>query len=267
MKDIKKHNVILCIVILGICLLDVKAFAANRKYVKKLTINTDDIVFDEGESVSRKYNIKVVNKASKKIQIKVHNKKVVEVSISGNEVYFVAKSPGKTAVTLTTKAKNNKGKKITKKIYVKVEPKEKELVYFKTYAESGYIYVGDKYNGYWAGMFDDTMFTDNLGKTYKNGINWRRPNFSISDSYVEYRVDEYNYLKGTIILNYSERSEEKAGYMKLYGDGELIYTSPEVKKGADPFEVNLDISGIRVLRIEFEGQTSNLSFVEPKVGK
>lgn len=109
MKDIK--IIILCVAILGICLLDTKVFAANRKYVKKFTINTEDIVLDEGESVSRKYNVKVANKATKKILIKVHNTDVVEATISGDKVQFNAKSPGKTAVTLTTKAKNNKGKK------------------------------------------------------------------------------------------------------------------------------------------------------------
>ena len=267
MKSRMFKIIIACIVFIGIVLSSEKVFAAKKKYVKSITVNTKDLIMEEGENASRKFKIKTVNKASKKITVKVYNKNIVSAFVEGDRIIFKAKASGKTAVVLTTKANNKKGKKITKKIYVKVESKEKDLVYFDTYAQSGYICASETYKSYTSGMDSSNKFTDNLGKTYRNGINRRIPNFSLEDSYIEYRVDDYNYLKGVVILNYWSRSSEKEGYMKIFGDGEEIYCTPGVKKGVDPFDVNLDISGIRVLRIEFTGEYSNLSFVEPKVGK
>ena len=56
-------------------------------------------------------------------------------------------------------------------------------------------------------------------------MNRQVPNFSISESYLEYKVAQYNYLSGTLILNYILRSNTGDGYMRVYGDDVLIYKS------------------------------------------
>lgn len=239
-----------------------------KKYIKSFKVSKKEIILEEGKEIRIKYSIKVKNKASKKIKVNVLNKDKVKVRIEKNKIVITGNKAGKTAIFVETKGKNKVGKRIKYKIWVTVESKEKYLVDFNTYAESGYIYADKYYSGSTVDLGStNKKYTDNLGNTYKNGINRRYPIFSLEDSYVEYRVDDYNYLKGKIILNYDYRSNKEDSYMYLYGDGELIYESPSVKKGVDPFEINVDISGIRVLRIEFEGEFGNISFVEPVVGK
>lgn len=242
-------------------------YAKKKKYVKKFSVSKNEITIEEGKTKKVKYKIKVYKKASKKIKVKSLNKKIVKVTVKKNYVYIYALKKGKTAIELKTKGKNNRGKVIKRKIWVTVEPKEKNLVDFATYAESGYIYAGYNYKYLMAGGESDDKYTDNLGNTYNNGINYRLPNFSLEESYIEYRVDEYNYLKGRVILNFATRSCEDSGYLIIYGDGEKIYESKAVKKGVDPFDIKLDISGVRVLRIEFSGCVENVSLVNPVVWK
>ena len=140
------------------------------------------------------------------------------------------------------------------------------LLNVDTYAEDGYIYIGTDYAYYTAGNSKD-VYKDNLGNTYSWGINRRVPNYSMSDSYIEYRVTEYNNLSGTLILNYDSRSNTEAGYMRIYGDDALIYTSPAICKGFDPLYINIDISGVDIIRLEIDGFYSNVSFIEPSVSK
>ena len=140
------------------------------------------------------------------------------------------------------------------------------LLNMDTYAESGYIHVDTMYS-YNTVVSAKDVYKDNLGNTYSWGMNRRVPNFSMSKSYMEYKVTQYNYLSGTLILNYETRSNTEAGYMRVYGDDVLIYTSPDICKGFEPLYINIDISGVDVIRIEFDGKYQNVSFIEPSLSK
>lgn len=140
------------------------------------------------------------------------------------------------------------------------------LMNMDTYAEDGYIYVGTEYS-YRTATSSSDVYKDNLGNTYSWGMNRRVPNFSMSKSYIEYKVTQHNYLNGTLILNYVTKSDTDAGYMRVYGDDVLIYTSPEICKGFEPMYINIDISSADVIRIEFDGEYANVSFIEPSVSK
>ena len=140
------------------------------------------------------------------------------------------------------------------------------LMNLETYAEDGYIHVGPKYS-YNTTVSASGVYKDNLGNVYPWGMNRRVPNFSMSKSYMEYKVTQYNYLSGTLILNYETRSNTDAGYMRVYGDDVLIYTSPEICKGFDPIYITIDISSADVIRIEFDGEYQNVSFIEPSLSK
>jgi len=136
------------------------------------------------------------------------------------------------------------------------------LLNLETFADSGYIYVDTSYRNH-CSWGDDHQFVDNFGNVYSYGMNYVVPNFSMSSSYIEYYVKDYNYLNGTIILNEYCKSEETAGRLVIYGDEQLIYTSSDVKKGFEPVYISIDISMYNVIRFEFEGWRSNVSLVEP----
>lgn len=130
--------------------------------------------------------------------------------------------------------------------------------------DSGYVNVGAfyKYQNNWD---DEYKYTDSLGKTYEYGMNRMDQSFSTADndSYIEYDVTRYNFLTGTVILNEYCESSEKAGTLVIYGDGEEIYTSPDVLSGFEPLYISVDISEYNVIRFEFDGNYSNVSLVEP----
>lgn len=140
------------------------------------------------------------------------------------------------------------------------------LLNMDTYADSGYIHVGETII-YSSMPGEDDPYKDNLGQIYKYGINRWIPNFSMEDTYVEYYVKDFSKFRSTIILNYEYRSEAEAGFIKIYGDGELVYCSEPIKKGLDPYNISIDISEYKVMRIEFTGCYVNGSLVEPYFSK
>ena len=99
----------------------IKAEAAGRKIVKKLTVTQTSLELEEGEREDIKYKVTATKGTNKKIVVKVSNKKVVSAKVSGKKIVVRAKKEGKSIITVMTKAKNKNGKKIAKKIRVVVE--------------------------------------------------------------------------------------------------------------------------------------------------
>lgn len=131
-----------------------------------------------------------------------------------------------------------------------------------TYLESGYL--SKKPEG--TSLFkknDSGIFKDNYGTTYTIGIYRWPPNFSIEDTFIECLVDDYTKFAGTIILDYNQRATDSIGYLKIYGDNNLIYTSPNITRGIKPISIDLDISDISLLRIEFAGSYTIYTLINP----
>ncbi len=72
----------------------------------------------------------------------------------------------------------------------------------------------------------------------------------------EYKIGgNYNSFQGRIILNYDYREQESnETYVNIYGDSNLLYTSPLITAGQEPVEFNVNIEGIDKLRISIEGR-------------
>jgi|GEM_PF-2529927 len=94
---------------------------AAEKLVKKLSVSKACVEIEEGESDKVKYQIKADGDASKKVTVKVADKAVASVKKSSGKIIITGKSEGETTVTIATKAKNKKGKRLAKKIRVIVE--------------------------------------------------------------------------------------------------------------------------------------------------
>lgn len=105
----------------------IESDAASKKYVKSLSVKKK-VTVEKGETVKVKPTVKVAKKASKQVTVKCKNNKIAQVSYSKkkNTISIKGVKVGKTTITVTTKAKNKKGKKISKKITVTVKKKSKK---------------------------------------------------------------------------------------------------------------------------------------------
>ena len=108
-------------------------------------------------------------------------------------------------------------------------------------------------SGPYDGIYCEENITDNLGNTYKFGF---RGDGYVGDEWQEYILNrEYESLSGKVILieDYKD-SEGELGYIKIYGDGNLLYTSQTLVAGCNPEYFGLDVSNVYKLRIEHYGE-------------
>ncbi len=128
-----------------------------------------------------------------------------------------------------------------------------------TYLECGHLSHRCNING---NKITD-LFIDNNGKEYFNGVYRWIPNFDTGNTYIECLVDDYSTFAGTIILNYEYRATPETARLLIYGDGEVIYASPEMTRGLDPVDFSVDIANISLLRVEFTKAYELISLVNP----
>lgn len=103
-----------------------------------------------------------------------------------------------------------------------------------------------------AGFSYYSSVKDNMNNVYADGIGGNSPYLN----WQEYKVGgNYNSFQGRIILNYDYREQESnETYVNIYGDSNLLYTSPLITAGQEPVEFNVNIEGIDKLRISIEGR-------------
>lgn len=85
---------------------------------------------------------------------------------------------------------------------------------------------------------------DNMGQTRTNCI---RAN-DLDNTYII--NGQYTLLSGTLFQPYDSRSQDLATRLKIYGDGELLY-SAEVEGGVKPIDFTVDVTGVLELRVSF----------------
>lgn len=90
---------------------------------------------------------------------------------------------------------------------------------------------------------------DNLGRVYEHAL---RPTCRSSTTYK--LNGQYSAISGTYFQEYSKRDKKDEGTMKIYGDGELLYTAT-VSGGIDPIDFRVDLTGVLELKIVFSNNT------------
>ena len=78
----------------------------------------------------------------------------------------------------------------------------------------------------------------------------------MGDEWQEYILNrEYEGLNGKVILIEDHKdSEGELGCIKIYGDGNLLYTSQTLVAGCNPEYFSIDVSNVYKLRIEHYGE-------------
>ena len=90
--------------------------------------------------------------------------------------------------------------------------------------------------------------TDNLGNEYFDGI---KTSSTPSGSWETYIIDgKYSRLSGSIIIDEDHKSTKRVGYVKILGDGMVLYTSPKIEKGMKPVSFDVDLTGVDELTIQ-----------------
>lgn len=62
---------------------------------------------------------------------------------------------------------------------------------------------------------------------------------------------KFNTVSGKMFVRQEGKDSGGTSYLKAYGDGKLIYTSPTIGRNVLPKDVDFDVSGIQTLKIEF----------------
>lgn len=87
---------------------------------------------------------------------------------------------------------------------------------------------------------------DNLGNTYEHAVTTRS---YYDDNYTTYKLNgQYSAISGTFFKTYEYRNDDRAHNLKIYGDGELLY-SASVTSGVDPIDFYVDLTGVLELKI------------------
>lgn len=96
--------------------------------------------------------------------------------------------------------------------------------------------------------------SDLQGNTYADCIVFL---WGYSDDEAIYALQgKYSKLTGTVFVpscRYADDNPADMYYVRIYGDGELLYTSPQMLYNSKPASFELDVNGIQQLKIMYEG--------------
>ena len=110
----------------------------------------------------------------------------------------------------------------------------KDLDYFK----------GDNWSTPENSTWSDDSVKDNMGVVHENVISGTIDN--------TYKLNgQYSKITGTFFCNYRSRSYDSKFHLKIYGDGELLY-SATVGGDIEPIDFSVDLRGVLELRIVLE---------------
>ena len=124
-KTLKKISLILVFAMIISGAQPSNILAAPKKYVKTLSVSKKTLSICVGKSKSLSYKIKTKGTASKKITVKVSNFNVKATKKKG-EIIISAKKVGNSKLTISTKGKNKKGKKIKRTVKIKIIKKSQQ---------------------------------------------------------------------------------------------------------------------------------------------
>ncbi len=94
--------------------------------------------------------------------------------------------------------------------------------------------------------YTDTILIDNYGNRYKHAV----CNIQNSISFQYLLNNKYSRFKGTLYVPEGVSSDESV-FLRVFADGKTIYTSPTMTKVSEPVDIDVDISGVNEIIIEF----------------
>ena len=109
---------------------------------------------------------------------------------------------------------------------------------------------------YGSGFAYEVSAKDNLGGTHSYAFGAKERNYH---SY--FLNGNYSKIKGTLFMDYEDKDYNHRTLFYIYGDGELLY-SEDIQGGENPIDFSVDISGVKILRIEMnDGYTGPHAYI------
>lgn len=106
-------------------------------------------------------------------------------------------------------------------------------------------------------MYEYDTVKDNLGNTYVGGLSGKTSAYDGIATYRDYHNNDYSEIRGRVVVPYDHRGyTTEDNVLKIYGDGNLLYTSPLMTKGVEPVDFVVDISQCHSVRVEITGDQS-----------
>ena len=93
--------------------------------------------------------------------------------------------------------------------------------------------------------------------TFRKDCLLRNMAFFSMDSYVhvDYSLKaQFSRIEGVYFLEYNSKNTTGSCDLKIWGDGNLLYTFEGMTAGTPPIPISLDVKGVEILRIGFEGK-------------
>lgn len=100
----------------------------------------------------------------------------------------------------------------------------------------------------------ESTITDNTGKEHNGYAYMVAGDFFVElEGSVVYRNDnQYNRFFGLVIIDDSEKNDEDCGWVKIYGDDNLLFDTGAMGKGIAPKDFDIDISTYSEIKIVFK---------------
>ncbi|MDO4543536.1 MAG: NPCBM/NEW2 domain-containing protein [Clostridia bacterium] len=119
-----------------------------------------------------------------------------------------------------------------------------------------YFYRGE------SGWRVETDVLDNTGAEYSTAVRLYAPNGG-SNAYVYLLSGAHTSFSGRIFLGYDDRSNDDVYHtVSIYGDDELLWSSPKITMGVMPIDFAVDISGCSQLKIDvYRSSAYNYAYI------
>lgn len=106
-------------------------------------------------------------------------------------------------------------------------------------------------HAYIGGLDKSVVVTDNVGNTYDKAIRA----YSNEESATYDIGGRYSLLSGTVAVTKADQNNYngKSGYIRIYGDGNLLWEDADLNIATKPYAMSVDISGVTDLRVEMRG--------------
>lgn len=99
-----------------------------------------------------------------------------------------------------------------------------------------------------------STITDNIGESYEGFTFMSAGDFFVEpEGSVVYRNDnQYNRFCGRVIISQDEKNDSDCGWIKIYGDNNLLLDTGTMGRGIVPIDFDFDISMYSEIKIDFK---------------
>lgn len=127
------------------------------------------------------------------------------------------------------------------------------------------VYINDlEYMSCENDVEEQSNLKDNVGNMYHKGLFMYRNISFIGDTgcYGEgsanyYIQGKYTTFSGTVAVPSGNENNTRSSFFEIYGDGNLLYTSPVMTNTSFPENFSIDITGVQLLTISYPESNEN----------